>query len=155
MMIIMETKINIDRAISFVSFSNSQIINLSLQRVSWWNYGYFGLWLVDFELNIMVINKRFIHCQVLDSVRHISWIGTSVYGYTLKIFKKVYGNKCSLPMIDSNPWLIIRDLNEIVRWKRFLNKGSSTRWVRFNKFVHDNSLTDSGYRGDKFTWYNQ
>lgn len=55
-----------------------------------------------------------------------------------------------LPATDEEPWTLLGDLNEIATSdeRESINKGSSTRFERFNRFIQDNNLIDLDLQGN-------
>lgn len=71
--------------------------------------------------------------------------------------KKLWKLTGNISDMDSKPWLILGDFNELSSpdEKLFFSWGNSTRYNNFNNVINQNNLIDLRYSDNPFTWHNK
>lgn len=156
-MALMETRVNSSRAHKIIAKLNFQnAFEIPPDGFSG------GMWLVwknsaNFELKVVVSHNRFIHCQIRDNIKENSWLATFVYGFPHHhLQSQLWEDIASLNRGNDLPWMIIGNLNELSTSEDKLakKKGNSTRFNKFNNFLHTNNLMDISHIGLPYTWWN-
>lgn len=82
----METTINVDKALPIISSLRFPSFNIVPLKFSGWIW---SIWkeIITFNIHIISIDKRFIHCQIYDNVKHTSWLASFMY-VTLNVLLK-------------------------------------------------------------------
>lgn len=135
--ILMETRINCKKADSVMTSLNFNFIIISSE-------GFLGgirLLFKDstlFSFNTTSIDKRFIHYQITDNIKRVSWLATFLYNYThYSPQKELWTQVLIFQVSHLTLGFFTRDLNEIMDQdkRQSKSKGSSTIHENLKRFI--------------------
>ncbi|KAL0302151.1 UNVERIFIED_CONTAM: hypothetical protein Scaly_3040800 [Sesamum calycinum] len=149
-----------------VRASNAQSIqNYTLPSWKWFvDYNEPGsrIWLTwceeEIGVEILVVDKQFIHCRVTNKGEHTKCLITVLYGANELIARReMWQGLIQISRsISDEPWMVMGDFNAVLDDSEVSGNAADTSasMAEFSECITDSELHHLPFTGANFTWHN-